>query len=70
MLFTQYKSHLGGHSKSTFVVQGGGGGSLKSELKRIGRQGVKPICTFALWKKLPDFQMAGKVLPDKLLGSC
>ena len=68
MLFTQYKSHLGGHSKSTFVVQGGG--SLKSELKRIGRQGVKPICTFALWKKLPDFQTAGRVHPDKSLGSC
>ena len=40
-----------GHSKSPLVVQQGwrgGGGSLKSELKRTGRGGVKPICTFAL----------------------
>ena len=42
---------------------------VKSELKQTGGGGVKPICRFALWKKLPDFQTAGKVLSDKLLGS-
>ena len=37
----------------------GGGGvlmSLKSELKRIGGGGVKPICTFALWKNYLIFK--------------
>ena len=43
-----------GHSKSTFNAQGGGD-SLKSKQKWTGGAGVKPICTFALWKKLPDF---------------
>ena len=38
-------------------------------LKRPGGGGVKPIYTFALWKKLPDFQTASKVLSDKLFGS-
>ena len=63
------ENYLGGYSKSTFVVQEGG--FLKSELKRTGGGGwgVKPTCTFALWKKLPDFQTAGRVF-DKLLGSC
>ena len=41
-------TELRGHSKSTFVVQRGRGGSLKSKLKRIGEGGVKPICTLAL----------------------
>ena len=53
------------------MVEGGGGGFLKSELKRTGGRGkVKPICMFALREKLPDFQTAGRVLSDKLLGNC
>ena len=42
------------------------GGALISELKRTGGGGVKPICTSALWNKLPDFQTAGRALSDKL----
>ena len=39
---------------------------------REGGEGVvvKPICMFALWTKLPDFQTAGRIISDKLLGSC
>ena len=60
--FKKYVHHAGG--------RGGGGDSLKSELKWTGGRGAKPICTFTLWKKLPDFETAGRVLSDKLLDSC
>ena len=64
--------HLGIIQKVCSSCGGRGGAlSLKSELKRTGRgEGVKPICTFALSKKLPDFQAAGRILSDNLLGSC
>ena len=56
-----YALHLGSFKK--YVRRAAGRGSLKSELKRTG----KPVCTFPLWKKLSDFQTAGRVLSDKLL---
>ena len=41
------------------ICRAGAGGSLKSELKQTGGGGegggVKPICTFAHVKKMPDF---------------
>ena len=58
-----------GHSKCTFVVQGGG--PYKANENEQGDGVVKLICTFALWKKIAwFFKQQTRVLSDKFLGSC
>ena len=54
MLFTQYKSHLGGHSKSTFVVQGGGG-VLKKRTKTNRETGGQAYLYVRSVKKIARF---------------
>ena len=53
MLFTQYKSHLGGHSKSTFVVQGGG--VLKKRTKTNRETGGQAYLYVRSVKKIARF---------------
>ena len=65
--------NLSGFYRDIGVIQKGEkrwGGVLKKRTKTNRGRGVKPICTFALWKKLRDFQTEGRVLSEKLLGSC
>ena len=60
-----------GHSKSTSIVQGGGLGSLKSELKRtgeVGDGGQASVCL--LCEKNCVIFKHHAVLSEKLLGSC
>ena len=56
---------LRGRSNYTFVVQR----LLKKRANTKRGRGFKPISTFALWKKLPDFQTASRAFSDMLLGS-
>ena len=56
------------HSKSAFVVEW-----ERWILKKgteTNRTGVKPICTFAVWKNLPYFSKNKQSFSDKLLGRC
>ena len=49
----------------------GGGGSLKSKLKKQVDGGQSSLSVHLLCEKIcPDFQTVGRVLSDKLLGSC
>ena len=47
----------------------GVGGPYKANENKQGEGKVKPLCMLALWKKLPNFQTANRVLSDKLFGS-
>ena len=78
--YSYWSKQLWGHSKSTFVERGGrgeGGGGrgvlkIKKRIKTNRGRGrgsslsVRSLCE----KKLPNFQTVGRVLSDKLLGSC
>ena len=63
-------SVCGGHSKSTFVVEGGERGLHKANENEQGEGGSSLSERSLLWKRLPDFSKKKQSFSFKLLCSC